>query len=171
MKLVRFLEIVSLKPNFIKGHPGTPCDSEYQTILEDPMIKKFALFAFLLLFACVGFAFAQEDQQQPPEDQQQLAPPQEQQQTPTSQNQQLQGVVSKIDLVKKTITLKDEISKTTQDLDFNESTALSKAGNPLTVAELKKGDRVSVEVDSQNLVTKIEITPAEATPPPEEEKQ
>jgi Cu/Ag efflux protein CusF len=135
------------------------------------MIKKLTVFAFLLVFACVGSALAQEDQQQQPENQQQLQPPQEQQQTPTTQSQQLQGVVTKIDLEKKIITIKDEISKTTQDLDFNESTLLSSAGKSLTLAELKKGDRVAMEVDSQNLVTKIEITPAESTPPPQEEKQ
>ncbi len=129
------------------------------------------LFAFLFLFVCSAFAFAQTDQQRPedqqkPEEQQQMMP-QDQLQAPTSQNQQLTGVIQKIDLVKKTITLKDERSRTTQDLEFNETTTFNKAGQSITVDQLQKGDKVSLEVDSQNLVTKMEITPPDDATPPE----
>jgi len=138
------------------------------------MIKKVTLFAFLFLFACLGYALAQsqehppQEQQQPP--QQPLANEQAQPQQ-AGQPQKLTGEIQKIDLEKKTITIKDEISRTTQDVDFNEATTFSKDAKPLTIGDLKKGDKVSLEVDSQNIATKVEIGVVPESVPPPQQKQ
>jgi Cu/Ag efflux protein CusF len=137
------------------------------------MIKKVTLFAFLFLFACLGYALAQS-QAHPPEERQ--FPPQqplvnsEEPQQDQGQPQKLTGEIQKIDLEKKTITIKDEISRTTQDVDFNEATTFTKDAKPITIGDLKKGDKVSLEVDSQNIVTKVEIAVPESVPPPQQKQ-
>lgn len=138
-------------------------------------MKRITFFAFLFLFACLGYAVAQS-QSHPPQEQQ--LPPQQplvnQQQTPeqeqTGQSQKLSGEIQNINLEKKTITIKDEISRTTQDVDFNDSTTFSKDAKAITIGDLKKGDRVSLEVDSQNIATKVEIAVPESVPPPQQKQ-
>lgn len=137
------------------------------------MNKKLTLFAFLFLFACLGYALAQSQGQFPPPQDQQLPPQeepmvtQEPQQNTEGQNQKLTGVIQKIDLEKKKITIKDELSRTAQECDFNETSTFKKAGKSVTAAELAKGDKVSLEVDSQNIATKVEVALPESVPPPE----
>jgi Cu/Ag efflux protein CusF len=135
---------------------------------------KKTLFAFLFLFVISAFALAQTDQQQKPEDQlkpeeQQMQPP-AQEQAPAGQNQKISGVIQKVDLEKKIITLKDEQSRSTQDVDFSETTVFNKEGQSITADQLQKGDQVSLEVDAQNMVTRIEIMAPEGTTPPPEKK-
>ncbi|HSE40070.1 MAG TPA: hypothetical protein VLH08_04830 [Acidobacteriota bacterium] len=139
------------------------------------MNKRFTFLAFLFVALFAAVAFAQSGQQPPqdqqlPEPQQQPADQQQQQAAPTTQIQQITGVIQKIDPVKRTITIKDEASKTTQDVDFNETTTFSKSGQSATANDLKKGDKVTLEVDSQNMVTRISIVTDEVAPP-EENKQ
>ena len=135
------------------------------------MVRKITLFAFLFLFACLGYVLAQS-QAHPPEERQfpQQEPLVNQQETPeqTGQSQKMTGEIQKIDLEKKTITIKDETSHTTQDVDFNDTTTFSRDAKPITINDLKKGDKVSLEVDSQNVVSKIEIAAPESVPPPQQ---
>ena len=133
------------------------------------MIRRFTLFAFLFLFACLGYALAQS-QAHPPQERQfpQEQPLVKEQAEPeqAGQPQKLTGEIQNIDLEKKTITIKDETSRPTQDVDFNDATAFSRDAKSITIGDLKKGDRVSLEVDSQNIATKVEIAVPEAVPPP-----
>jgi Cu/Ag efflux protein CusF len=134
------------------------------------MIKKVTLFAFLFLFACLGYVLAQS-QAHPPQERQfpQEQPLVDQQDQPqqTGDHQKMTGEIQNINLEKKTITIKDETSHTTQDVDFNDTTTFFKDAKAITINDLKKGDKVSLEVDAQNLVTKVEISAPETVPPPQ----
>jgi Cu/Ag efflux protein CusF len=137
------------------------------------MIRRVTFFAFLFLFACLGYAVAQS-QSHPPEERQF---PQEQplvKETPdqeqTGHPQKLSGEIQNINLEKKTITIRDETSHTIQDVDFNDSTTFSKDAKSLAIGDLKKGDKVSLEVDSQNIATKVEIAVPESVPPPQQKQ-
>lgn len=133
------------------------------------MIRKVTLFAFLFLFACFGYALAQS-QAHPPQERQfpQQQPLVDEQKTPEQTvPQKMTGEIQAINLEKKTITIKDDTSHTAQDVDFNDTTTFSKDAKPITINDLKKGDKVSLEVDSQNLVTKVEIGSPETVPPPQ----
>ncbi len=138
------------------------------------MMKRITLFAFLFLFACLGYAAAQS-QSHPPQERQfpQPQPLINQQETPDQEQiepQKISGEIQNIDLEKKTITIMDTTSHATQDVDFNDSTTFSKDANAITIGDLKKGDRVSLEVDSQNIVTKVEIAVPESVPPPQQKQ-
>ncbi len=139
------------------------------------MIRRVTLFAFLFLFACLGYAVAQS-QSHPPKERQfpQEQPLVKEQQTPeqdqAGQPQKLSGEIQNINLEKKTITIKDDTSHTIQDVDFNDSTTFSKETKAITLGDLKKGDKVSLEVDSQNIATKVEIAVPESVPPPQQKK-
>lgn len=134
------------------------------------MIKRVTLFAFLFLIACFGYVLAQS-QAHPPQERQfpQEQPLVDQSQTPeqAAQPQKMTGEIQNINLEKKTITIKDDTSHTTQDVDFNDITTFSKDAKAITINDLKKGDKVSLEVDSQNLVTKVEISAPDTVPPPQ----
>lgn len=136
------------------------------------MIRRLTLFAFLFLFACLGYAVAQSPSH-PPEERQfpQQQPLVNEQQTPDQQTgqQKLTGEIQNINLEKKTITIMDEKSHTTQDVDFNDSTTFSKDAKTVAIGDLKKGDKVSLDVDSQNIATKVEIAVPESVPPPQTE--
>lgn len=134
------------------------------------MIRRITLFAFLFLFACLGYAVAQSPSH-PPDERQFPAkqPIIDEQQTPDQEQtgpQKLTGEIQNINLEKKTITIKDGTSHTTQDVDFNDSTTFSKDAKTIVIGDLKKGDKVSLEVDSQNIATKVEIAVPESVPPP-----
>jgi Cu/Ag efflux protein CusF len=137
------------------------------------MMRKITLFALLLLFACLGYAVAQS-QSHPPKERQ--FPPQQplvNEETPDQEQmgpQKLTGEIQNINLEKKTISIRDEISHTVQDVDFNDSTTFSKDAKAMTIGDLKKGDKVSLEVDSQNIVTKVEIVIPESVPPPQQKQ-
>ena len=134
------------------------------------MIRRLTLFAFLFLFACLGYAVAQTPSHPPDERQFPQKQPLVSQQTPDQEQtgqQKLAGEIQDINLEKKTITIKDEQSRTTQDVDFNDSTTFSKDSKTVAIGDLKKGDKVSLYVDSQNVATKVEIAVPESVPPPQ----
>lgn len=133
------------------------------------MIRKVTLFAFLFLFACLGYVLAQSAAHPPAERQfPQQQPLVDEQKTPEQTvPQKMTGEIQAINLEKKTITIKDDTSHNTQDVDFNDTTTFSKDAKSITINDLKKGDKVSLEVDSQNLVTKVEIGSPETVPPPQ----
>jgi Cu/Ag efflux protein CusF len=112
------------------------------------MIKKSTLLILLFSFvACVCFAAAQSSQ-----------PPQEQQSgSPTTQMQQISGIVEKVDHENMTITIRDETSNQTQECNLSEATSVTRGSGAASHMDLKKGDRVSLEVDSQNVATSIKI--------------
>jgi len=132
------------------------------------MIRKITLFAFVFLFVGLGYAMAQSPSHPPKERQfPQEQPLVDQQQTPEQAPQKMTGEIQNINLEKKTITIKDDTSHTTQDVDFNDTTTFSKDAKSITINDLKKGDKVSLLVDSQNVLTKVEIVAPESVPPPQ----
>ena len=138
------------------------------------MMKRITLFAFLFFFACLGYAVAQS-QSHPPQERQfpQEQPLVKEEPTPDQEQtgpQTLKGEIQTINLEKKTITIKDDISHTTQDVDFNDSTTFSKDAKAITIGDLKKGDKISLDVDSQNIATKVEIAVPESVPPPQQKQ-
>jgi Cu/Ag efflux protein CusF len=132
------------------------------------MIRKVTLFAFLFLFAGLGYVLAQSAAH-PPQERQfpQQQPLVDEQKTPDQAPQKMTGEIQAINLEKKTITIKDDTSHTTQDVDFNDTTTFSKDAKSITINDLKKGDKVSLVVDGQNVVTKIELATSETVPPPQ----
>ena len=67
------------------------------------------------------------------------------------------GKISKIDKDSNTITIKDDTTKEEQQFTLSSSATMTKDGSSITQSQLKKGDRVNVEVDGQNNVTKIDV--------------
>lgn len=136
------------------------------------MTKKSTLLIFMLLFgAFVCYAAAQNQPAQPTDPSQdpyQQAPATEVQKTTP-----IKGIVDKIDLEKKVITLKDEATKVTTEYTFNDSTSFSKKDKVMKAEDLKKGDKVLLDVDPQNMVVKVHWGSKEATPtePEKQEKQ
>lgn len=130
------------------------------------MIKKFTLLFFLIFAVCVGYVAAQDYQ---PENQ----PAQEPKQSTelTGQMQNITGIVDKVDLEKKTITVKDAVTHEKKAFTFDTATSFSKENQPVTAGDLKKGDRVSLAVDPQNMVTTIKVEAKESTSPEKEKTQ
>lgn len=116
------------------------------------MFKKFTLLFFVAIFAaCVGYVAAQDNPQDKPV---------EQGQTPEmSQIQHVSGLLEKIDLQKKTITLKDAASNQSKEFTFDAATLFVKGTEPVTANDMKKGDKVAVQVNAQSMISSVRITP------------
>jgi Cu/Ag efflux protein CusF len=128
------------------------------------MLKKFSFLVLVAIFALsVGYIAAQSSDQgaQPDQGVQQE---QQQQQSPAMKNQQISGVVEKINLEKRTITVKDAVTNQSKDYDFSDATLFSKGAESASDKDLKKGDKVVLEVDNQNMVATVRITPETQTP-------
>lgn len=124
------------------------------------MTKKFTFLFFLFsLVVSVGLVAAQYPSPEPPQEQEPMAKPQEQDPAGSAlqQNQQISGVVEAVDHEKMTVTVKDEATNQTTEFSFGDTTSILKEGRTGSHNDLKKGDRVSVEVDSQNVATSIRI--------------
>jgi Cu/Ag efflux protein CusF len=126
------------------------------------MFKKSTLLMLLICSVCFGYAMAQDYQ---PENQ----PAQEPKHSTelTGQIQNITGVVDKVDLDKKMITVKDSVTNERKEFTFDAATSFSKQNLPASATDLKKGDRVSLAVDSQNMVAAIKV---EDSTKPEKEK-
>jgi Cu/Ag efflux protein CusF len=85
-------------------------------------------------------------------------------------NKMITGTISKIDKDDNTITIKDETTKESQKYTLSSTATMTKDGSSITQSQLKKGDHVSVEVDSQNNVTKIDVMSKSSSNPPGESK-
>jgi Cu/Ag efflux protein CusF len=120
------------------------------------MFKKTLLIAVTIFAASVGFAIAQD---YPPQDQ-----PAQQENPSMGQTQHISGVVDKIDLEKKTISIKDSVTNESKEYTFNTATLFSRGTKSVTVDDLKKGDKVSLEVDAQKMVNTVRITPETQKP-------
>ena len=135
------------------------------------MFKKSLLIVALLL-ASVGFVMAQSSEQPPAETNQPAAQPTETvQPAAVEQNTQIQGTIEKIDHKKMTMTLKDEMSGQDKDFTFTDTTSFSKDEKSITHNELKKGDRVLLELDASNSVLRVTIQPKESAEPKAEKEQ
>jgi hypothetical protein len=128
------------------------------------MLKKSLLIVAVLL-ASVGFVMAQYSEQ-PAETNQPAAQP-----TAVEQNTQVQGTIEKIDHKKMTMTLKDEMSGQDKDFTFTDATSFSKDEKSITHNELKKGDRVLLELDASNSLLKVTIQPKESAESKTEEQE
>ena len=123
------------------------------------MLKKFSFLVLVAVFALsVGYVAAQSSDQGAQQQQQQ------QQQSPAMNNQQISGVVEKINMEKRTITVKDAVTNQSKDYDFSDATLFSKGAESASDKDLKKGDKVVLEVDNQNMVATVRITPETHTP-------
>lgn len=127
------------------------------------MIKKFTLLFFLIFAVCIGYVAAQDYQ---PENQPAQQPKESTELTGQMQN--ITGIVDKVDLEKKTITVKDAVTHEKKSFDFDTATSFSKENQPLTAGDLKKGDRASLAIDAQNMVTTIKV---ESTNPEKEKTE
>lgn len=123
-------------------------------------MKKFTFLFFLMFAVCVGYVAAQDYQ---PEN----TPAQQPKETTelTTQMDNITGVVDKVDLEKKMITVKDSVTHEKKAFNFDAATTFSKGNQQSNVADLKKGDRVSLAVDSQNMISSLKIEPKEPTTP------
>jgi len=134
--------------------------------------KSLLIFAFLMASVC--FVIAQSSEQ-PPETNQPAAQPTQPAETAqpaaTEQNRQIFGTIEKIDHKKMTMTLKDEMTNEDKDFTFTDTTSFSKDEKTITHNELKKGDRVLLELDSSNNLLKVTIEPKESSESKMEEKQ
>src|SRR5262245_56182087 len=126
------------------------------------MMKKSLFVVLVAIFALsIGYVAAQEGYSSPDQNAQQQ---QQQQANPNMNSQQISGVVEKINLEKRTITVKDAVTNQSKDYDFGDATLFSKGTSASTAKDLKKGDKVVLEVDSQNMVATVRITPETHTP-------
>ena len=126
------------------------------------MMKKSLFLVLVAIFAfSIGYVAAQDAT---PDQNAQQPQQQQQQANPNMNSQQISGVVEKINMEKRTITVKDAVTNQSKDYDFGDATLFSKGTSASTAKDLKKGDKVMLEVDSQNMVATVRITPETHTP-------
>jgi len=126
------------------------------------MMKKSLFLVLVAIFAfSIGYVAAQDAT---PDQNAQQPQQQQQQANPNMNSQQISGVVEKINMEKRTITVKDAVTNQSKDYDFGDATLFSKGTSASTAKDLKKGDKVVLEVDSQNMVATVRITPETHTP-------
>lgn len=135
------------------------------------MIKKSTLLLFLLIFGAFGYLAAQNQPSDQPTSPSQQEPYQQDPATDVQKTTEIKGTVDKIDLAKKTIAIKDEVTKESKEYTFNDSTSFSKEEKVMKAEDLKKGDKVLLHLDSQNMVVKVNWEPAESTAPETEKPE
>jgi Cu/Ag efflux protein CusF len=116
-------------------------------------MKKITFLFLVAIFAFSGYVAAQSY----------TTPDPAAEQSPAMKVQQFSGVVEKVNMDKKTITIKDAATSEKKDFTFSDSTLFSKGTESATASALKKGDKVVLEVDSKNTLAAVRITPE--TPP------
>ncbi len=109
------------------------------------MIRKLMLaFSAILLTAALGLAIDQQQPEQQPEQQQEQKAPE----TPVDSDKKAPkmrtGVVVTIDATKNEITIKDDAGTEARVL-IDTLTKITRAGESITLADLKVGDRISSE--------------------------
>jgi Cu/Ag efflux protein CusF len=103
--------------------------------------KLFMLLALLLLTA--GLALAQTQDATKADE--------------TMSKTQIKGTVTAIDMTAKKISIKQEGKTDAADYTFDDNTTFWKADKAATSADLKAGDKATLEVNSSNVVTKVNI--------------
>ena len=111
---------------------------------------KKTLFLLAVIFTA-SFAVATAQTYQPPDSQQQLSVGQ------AYENQQVSGIVDKVDIAKKSVTIRNPTTNETTDYAFSSATIFSKGDQSAKPEDLKKGDRISLEVDSMDRVVRLSI--------------
>jgi hypothetical protein len=136
------------------------------------MIKRLLLIVLCLVAASICYAQSSDQPADKPQDQP-VATDQQPMDQPvaTQQNTMVNGTISNIDHKKMVITIKDDATKDKKDFTFTDTTTLTKDGAAITHADLKKGDHVTLELDAQNALLKIEVTPKPSTEPKKDEKK
>jgi hypothetical protein len=116
------------------------------------MIQRITLILFLAIIA-ISFCYADQNAQtdKPKQDKPAAAKSTE------AQASKIIGVIDKVDLTKKTIAFRADDSKQIQEIAFNESTVFQNQDASLKAEDLKNGDRVAIEVDSTNTITRLEF--------------
>jgi type III secretory pathway component EscV len=132
------------------------------------MFKRFLLLALCLIVASICYAQADDNagKQQPDQPQvsdQPTTSDDTMQSDQNTQNKTINGTISDIDHKKMEITVKDDVDNAKTKYTFTTTTAFTRDGATITHDELKKGDHVMVEVDPQNAVMKVEVTPKESS--------
>jgi hypothetical protein len=130
------------------------------------MTKKIMFLGLAVLLVASFGVFAQDTSNQSNQPSQQTP---DQNSTPGMSNEKAAGAtvtgkVDKIDKDKKTITVKDEATGQKKTLSFNDTTTWKSGTNSAAATDLKKGDMVTVTVDSYNMITNVDITSATGAP-------
>jgi len=127
------------------------------------MFKRLMLVFLLILIASFSYGQSSDKpaEQVPATDQ---AQPAEQTPAPSAeQPKQIIGTIHKIDHEKMMLTLKDETTNEKKEFKFTDTTTFMKEDATITHKDLKKGDRVSLELDPQDAILKVSVLPKEST--------
>jgi Cu/Ag efflux protein CusF len=129
------------------------------------MIQRITLILFLAIIA-ISFCYADQNAQtdKPKQDKPAAA------QSTEAQSSKIIGVIDKVDLTRKTITFRADDSKQIQEIAFNESTVFQNQNAPLKPEDLKNGDRVAIDVDSTNTITRLEFQSSTAAEQPQKQQ-
>ena len=135
------------------------------------MIKRLLLIVLCLVAASICYAQSSDQPADKPQDQP-VATDQQPMDQPvaTQQNTMVNGTISNIDHKKMVITIKDDTTKDKKDFTFTDTTTLTRDGATITHNDLKKGDHVTLELDAQNALLKIDVTPKPETKKEDEKK-
>ena len=104
------------------------------------MIRTISLIAFLVCFA-ISFVYAADQKSG----------------AAAAQSSKITGSIEKVDLTAKTITIRPDGSKQVQEIAFSDSTEFHKDNGTVKASDLKKGDRVTIDVDSTNMITRLDL--------------
>jgi hypothetical protein len=126
------------------------------------MFKKSMLVLLVLFIASFCYAQTNDKPAEQVPANEQAQPVEQAQDTSTEQPKQIIGTIHKIDHKKMMFTLKDETTKEKKEYTFTDQTTFMKDDATITHNDLKKGDRVSVELDSKDTILKISLLPKES---------
>lgn len=112
------------------------------------------------LFCAVSLCYATDETQ--PE----YTPPNQEMDRPAPESTQVEtsaqpatttidGTISKVDVANKKITVKTDLEET-RDYTFNDKSSFMRQNAPIRAEDLKKNDRVSLEVDANNVIVKLQ---------------
>lgn len=129
-------------------------------------MQRMILILFMAILA-ISFVYADEETKA---DKQKEDPSADARST-QAQSSQIDAVVDSIDAKTKTIKFKANGSTRIQEADFTESTVFLNQSATLRAEDLKKGDRVLMEVDSTNIITRVEFQPGSTQAEQAQQKQ
>jgi len=129
-------------------------------------MQRIILVLFFAVLA-VSFAYAEEqgNQDKPKQDQSSAV------QSTQAQSSEINAVVDAVDMKTKMVKFKADGSTRIQEADFTESTVFGNQNATLKAEDLKKGDRVVMEIDSTNVITRVELQPSNAQAEQAQQKQ
>jgi len=131
------------------------------------MIKKITLVLFTVLFAATFSYAAQQEDKPLTEPSQNVTEPAAPTPDMTQQNTSIAGVIDRIDLEKKTITILNSVTNERHEVTFNDTSSFSKDEKPIKAEDLKKGDKVSLNVDAAHTVVSGTLESKSSSPKPD----